>query len=92
MRQETLHKLLKMADDGASVAAIARDVALQPRRVYAVLAEHRPDRPRKRRPRTSKKRRAILALEAQGFVESDIASAVGVSRQYVYKILAEVRG
>lgn len=72
-----------------SVAAIARQVALQQRRVYAVLREHRPDRPRKRRPRTSARRAAVLKLSRKGYIPSDIASAVGVSRQYVYKILGE---
>jgi hypothetical protein len=64
---------------------------LTPGRVYAVLREHYPDRPRTPRGRTSDKPRAIQGLNEHGIKPARIAVLLSVTRQYVYRVLGEVR-
>ena len=70
-------------------AVVARALSLSLGTVYAVLRAHRPTRKRKARPRSSDKRQQILGLVARGHKPARVAELVGVSRAYVYRVLAE---
>jgi len=85
-----LTTLLALADDGADVPTIAARVSLGEGRVYALLRKHRPDRARKPRKRTSELPAKVLGLRAAGVTDPvRIAFLLDVSRQYVYRILAD---
>lgn len=83
----TLEKILKRCDKGEPVATIAEALDLTPGYVYGVLREHRPKRARKPRKSTSDKPRMIKGLYSQGIAPTRIAVVLGVSRQYVHKVL-----
>jgi hypothetical protein len=57
--------------------------------VYSVLREHRPDRARKPRTRTSEKRKLILGLLAGGIKAPRVAFLASCAPAYVYKIMDE---
>lgn len=81
--------ILSLSDAGQSVAAVSRAVSVSPGYVYGVLREHRPDRQRKPRERTSAKRRLILGLLAQGVQPPRVAFLAQVSPAYVYILVKQ---
>lgn len=76
-----------LLEKDASVVASALAVSINT--VYAVLRRYRPDRKRKPRPRLSDKRRQILGLASCGYKAARVAELVGVSKAYVYRVLAD---
>lgn len=82
-----LETILSQHDSGRSVAQIAADTGRSPGYVYMVLREHRPDRQRKPRTRTSEKRRLILGLLAQEVEPTRAAFLARVSASYVYQLI-----
>lgn len=81
--------ILELADAGHTPGAIAAALNLTTGRVYATLRAHRPDRVRSPRTRTSEKPGQVLFLAAQGVRPGRIAVLLGISRAYVYRVLAE---
>ena len=81
--------VLDHADAGASIQQICAASGLHPSRVYALLREHRPDRPRQTRKRNSVVPQQIVALRAIGTKPARIARLLSVTPQYVYKVLKE---
>lgn len=82
-------QILAFYDAAPDAAAVASALSVSVGTVYAVLREHRPDRQRKPRPRTSDKRRLILGLVSRGHKVARVAELAGCSRTFVYRILAE---
>lgn len=83
--------ILYLHDRGEhDVAAIAATCQVTPGYVYGVLREHRPNRKRKPRERTGKKRKAVLGLIAQGVKVGKIADRAKCSRAYVHMLINEV--
>jgi len=83
--------ILVQHDDGErDVAAIASACRVSPGYVYGVLREHRPDRERKPRARTGKKREKVLRLIARGKSAGEIARQVECSRAYVHRLIGEI--
>jgi hypothetical protein len=84
-----LEDILARADAGESVVQIAATVEKSAGHVYAVLREHRPDRPRKAREATSDIPRMIRGLSDGGMLPRRIAAVLGCSRAYVYRCLSD---
>lgn len=84
-------EILSRHDRGEDVATISRAVAKSFGFVYAVLREHRPDRARKPRTRTSEKRRLIVGLLARGIKAPRVAFLARCSNAYVYRLSDEER-
>lgn len=84
-----LSQILSRHDAHEPVAAIATACQVSPGYVYGILREHRPDRTRKPRTRTSDKRRMILGLSAQGHKVARVAFLCKVSRTYCYRVIGE---
>jgi hypothetical protein len=57
--------------------------------VYSVLREHRPNRKRKPRARTSEKRKLIIGLLAAGIRAPRVAFLASCSPAYIYKLQDE---
>lgn len=87
-----LATILSRADAGQPVADIAAALDLTVGRIYAVLRQHRPDRCRKERRRVSKVPAKVRALLARGIVPSRVAFLLGITRAYVYRIMADAEG
>jgi len=85
----TLDQILAWNDKGQPVATIAKALDVSPGYVYGKLREHRPDRARKPRTRTSAKRILVLGLHAQKIPVGRIAFLAQCSRAYVYRIITE---
>lgn len=83
--------ILALHDIGQHAEQIASALGVPRGRVYAVLREHRPDRGRKPRRRVSSLPVKIHGYKARGIGQSRIAVLLGTSRQYVHKVLNEVR-
>lgn len=82
--------ILRMHDSGLSVAAVAARAKVSASTVYAVLRQSRPDREKwKRREFRSDFPRQIMQLHGQGFKQSRIAAGLGISRQYVSRVIKE---
>lgn len=81
-------RILSLSDQGTTPAAIASDLALPVGAVYAALRVGRPNRSRVRRPRTSEVPAKVLGLAAAGVAVPRVAALLGVSRAYVYRIMA----
>ncbi len=75
--------------DGSDVATIAKAEKVSIGYVYGVLREHRTNRQRKPRTRTSEKRRLILGLLAKGYAAPRVAFLAACSNAYVYKLIDE---
>lgn len=84
-------RILEAADSGDPVAIIAKKFKVSPGRVYRVLDQHRPNRKRTPRTRTSPVPSQIVALakSVPDTTATRIAFLLKVSRAYVYRILAE---
>jgi hypothetical protein len=82
-----LANILARHDAGEHVSAIAAACQVSPGHVYGILRQHRPDRQRKPRERTSERRRFILGLLAQDIRPRRVAFLAQVSPAYVYSIL-----
>lgn len=82
--------ILKRHDEGETDAkAIAAAEGVSFGYVYGVLREHRPDRQRKGRTRTSERRTLILGLLSRKIKPSRVAFLAGCSSAYVYKLQHE---
>lgn len=83
--------ILERHDRGETVEQIrtAEDVGFG--YVYGVLREHRKDRTRKPRTRTSEKRKLILGLLAANIAAPRAAFLASCTPAYVYKLLDEER-
>jgi len=84
---DTLATILRIADAGGTVEAMCAASGYKPTRVYAILREQRPDRPRQRRRRTSGIPDKVRGLTAQGIQPARVAFLLGISSAYVYMIL-----
>jgi len=84
-------QILTRSDRNETVAAIAMACGVSPGYVYGILREHRPNRPRHPRTRTSKKRKLILGLLAKGHQAPRVAFLAQVSAAYVYRLQDETR-
>lgn len=86
-----LTDMLRRSDAGDDVETIAAAAGLGHRRVYQLLADHRPKRERKARKCSSVLRLKVLLYKAEGKTPAQIAARLSkkCSRAYVYKILAE---
>jgi len=82
-----LATVLRLADAGATVQAMCSQSGLKTGRVYAILRQHRPERPRQARRRTSDVPDKVRALHATGAKPSRIAFVLDVTPAYVYAIL-----
>jgi len=85
----SLTQILQLSDAGHTPAQVATAVPTSLSTVYAVLRTHRPARPRAPRTRTGEKRRLIEGLLSRKWQPVRIATVLGVSPQYVYRIVAE---
>lgn len=88
MTQTTLSRILTRHDRGEPVAAISAALDLSAGYVYGVLRRERPKRARKPRELTSDMPRMIRGLAAQRIRPSRIAVVLGITRQYVSKVLS----
>lgn len=77
--------ILARWDSGEALEAIAAALNVSRRYVYAVLAEHRPGRERKKRECTSDKPRMIAGLAREGVKPARVAELLKCSRAYVYR-------
>lgn len=91
MTAETLATVLKLADEGARVEAMCATSGLCMSRVYGILREYRPNRPRQSRRPTSSVPAKVRALAAIGTPPKRIAHVLQVSASYVYQILGSPR-
>jgi predicted transcriptional regulator len=82
-------RLLEMADAGHTPLQIASALGTSKAAVWAVLRRERPARPRAARTPTSAVPAQVKALQAEGFGVGRIASLLGISRAYVYRILQQ---
>lgn len=91
MTNPTLATILTMSDAGHYPDAIAEATDVSLGYVHGVLREHRPNRARKPRERTSPLRVKILGLRASGITTKRIAELLAneCSRAYVYRVLSE---
>ena len=83
-----LAEILALSDQQTPVDQLATAYDLSPSQVYTILREHRPDRARKARRRSSEKRDMILGLSAKGHEPERVAFLAGCSKAWVYRILA----
>lgn len=86
---DTAQQILVLYDSQYCAEQIAEALGVSKGRVYAVLRESRPDRPRKPRRRVSALPAKIHGYRNRGIEPTRIAFLLEVSRQYVHKILAE---
>lgn len=84
-------QILALADAGHTPAEIVSllDTPVSLSTVYTVLRANRPNRPRSARRRTSSKPDQIRALVASGVACSRVTALLGVTRQYVYRVVKE---
>lgn len=81
-------QILALCDAGQPPSAIAARLDLPLGPVYAILRQERPQRPRAARRRTSTIPAQVAALAAAGIGAARVASLLGISRAYVYRLLA----
>lgn len=87
---DLIKEILERHDRGETDAkAIADALGKSFGYVYGVLREHRPQRGRKSRTRTSEKRRLILGLLASNIKAPRVAFLAQCSAAYVYKLISE---
>lgn len=82
-------KILARHDAKESVATIADGEDVSFGYVYGVLREHRPDRARQPRTRTSEKRKLILGLLANGILPPRAAFLAECTPAYVYALIKQ---
>jgi hypothetical protein len=93
--------ICQRSDAGETPAQISAALAIPAGKVYAILRQHRPSRPRAPRTRTSEVPARVVALAtpdgiktslaAVGIKAKDIAKECGVSEAYVHRIIQEAR-
>lgn len=86
---DLIKAILNRHDRGETVEEIRTGEGIGFGYVYSVLREHRPDRARKPRTRTSEKRKLILGLLANGIPARRAAFLAECSPAYVYKLMQE---
>lgn len=86
---ERTQSILARHDANDSVAAIAAAESVSLGYVYGVLREHRPQRQRQQRTRTSEKRKLILGLLAAGIAAPRVAFLAQCTPSYVYALVKE---
>lgn len=82
-------RILARHDAGEDVATIRAGENVSFGFVYSTLRQHRPNRPRQPRTRTSEKRKLILGLLANGIKAPRVAFLAECSNAYIYKLLDE---
>jgi hypothetical protein len=85
---EQAARILSLCDEGHTPAQIAAAMQLPAGSVYATLRVERPNRSRAPRRKTSGIPGQVLGLNAAGVAVGRIAGLLGISRTYVYRILA----
>lgn len=83
--------ILTRHDAREPVAQIAAFLAVSPGYIYGILRQHRPNRLRQPRTRTSEKRKLILGLLARGYHAPRVAFLAGCTPAYVYRLADETR-
>lgn len=78
----------RLCDAGATVAEMQAATGLKQSRIYSLLREHRPDRPRQARRCTSDVPFKVRGLVGQGIAPRRAAELLGVTPAYVYAILS----
>lgn len=86
---DLIHSILRRHDRGETVAEIQTTEDVSFGYVYGVLREHRPQRKRQPRTRTSETRKLILGLLARGIKPRRVAFLAQCSPAYVYKLQDE---
>ena len=81
--------ILTRHDRSETVATIAANENVSFGYVYGVLREHRPNRPRQPRTRTSERRKLILGLLERGILPPRVAFLARCTPAYVYYIQKE---
>jgi hypothetical protein len=81
-------EILARFDKGQNVATIAEHLSVTKRYVQMVLHKDRPNRPKPGRPKRSDVPRMVVGLYGQNIKPARIAAGLGISRQYVYRILS----
>jgi hypothetical protein len=84
-----VQSILRRHDANESVATIAAAESVSFGHVYTVLREHRPNRQRQPRTRTSERRKLILGLLAGGIAPPRVAFLAECTPTYVYKLAKE---
>jgi AraC-like DNA-binding protein len=82
-------RVLELSDAGQHPAAIAERLTLPVAKVYAILREHRPDRPRAPRRLTAWRRPVVKGMATAGVEVARVAELLGCSRAYVYRLVKE---
>jgi hypothetical protein len=86
---DLIEAILKRHDEGETVEQIRTAEGVGFGYVYSVLREHRPDRKRQPRTRTSEKRRLILGLLVSQIAPPRVAFLAECTPAYVYKLMQE---
>ena len=83
-------EILELHDTGSHVASIADTLKVSTATVYAVLRQHRPDRQKwVRQSYRSDFPRQIMELHEKGVKQARIAQELGISRQYVSRVIRD---
>ena len=83
-------EILELHDTGSHVASIAGTLKVSTATVYAVLRQHRPDRQKwVRQSYRSEFPRQIKELHENGVKQARIAQELGISRQYVSRVIRD---
>jgi hypothetical protein len=89
VRAAIRERILALSDEGNTPAQIAAAISTAKLpQIYATLRAERPNRKRAPRPCTSAIPATVLGMKAAGIREPRIANLLGVSRAYVYRIVA----
>lgn len=86
---DLIKAILERSDRGETVEQIRQAEGVGFGYVYSVLREHRPERKRQPRTRTSEKRKLILGLLAGGIAAPRVAFLAQCTPAYVYKLMQE---
>jgi hypothetical protein len=86
---DLIKAILERHDRGETVEQIRQAEGVGFGYVYSVLREHRPERRRQPRTRTSEKRKLILGLLAGGIAAPRVAFLAQCTPAYVYKLMQE---
>jgi hypothetical protein len=86
---DLIKAILKRHDRGETVEQIRQAEGVGFGYVYSVLREHRPERRRQPRTRTSEKRKLILGLLASNIKPPRVAFLAECSPAYVYALMKQ---
>lgn len=86
--KNALATVLRICDEGGTVARMCAESGLKYGRVYAILRRYRPNRPRQVRPRTSDVPDKVRGLHKVNIPPVRIAFLLKITPAYVYSILS----